>query len=82
VIATDVGAASEVIIDGESGFIVRGYDKPSQCEGVVCEIAERIREYHRDRSMLLAHGAHSAAAVTQQFRWEDRAPEWIREMLP
>jgi hypothetical protein len=82
VIATDVGAAREVVQHGENGFIVRTYECASHFEGVVCEIAGHIREYDAYREMLIEHGRRAAGVVTENFRWEERTGEWIREMLP
>lgn len=80
-LATDIGAADEVITDGVNGHLIRPYTSRETAERSAAEIIQRLLEYNEDRDKLLAHGANSHKIVLKQFLWADLAPRWLEAML-
>ena len=62
VVATDVGGAREVIIDGETGYLVPSGDDVEMGEHII----SLLREPERARLM----GQRGRAIVTEKFSWE------------
>jgi glycosyltransferase involved in cell wall biosynthesis len=62
VVATDVGGAREVVIDGETGYLVAADDDDA--------MAERLFEILGDDTMAAAFGAAGSAIVKEEFSTE------------
>jgi glycosyltransferase involved in cell wall biosynthesis len=54
----DVGGSSELLVEGESGALMRTWNRDA--------IAEMIRPYVQDRNMLLSHGVAARARVVER----------------
>lgn len=81
VIATDVGAADEVVRDRESGCIIPGWTDADTARETAAQAAYRIAEYANNRDLLRLHGASSRRLVERSFCWSQTAPAWLEAML-
>jgi glycosyltransferase involved in cell wall biosynthesis len=68
VISTRVGGCTELIKDGENGFLV---------DRSVSSVAEKLRLLDQNREMLRAMGASSRNVIEQTYSWRQRAPQWL-----
>ncbi|MBI5353414.1 MAG: glycosyltransferase family 4 protein [Chloroflexi bacterium] len=71
-IGTTAGAASEIIADGETGYLIAPDDSKM--------LAERISLLANDRSLLAKMSINAARRYSQQPKWEQTASQ-IREFL-
>jgi glycosyltransferase involved in cell wall biosynthesis len=65
VVATDVGGTSEVVVDGETGFLVRS--------GSMNELSTRLLNLLSDRALAAGLGRAARQWVTEQFSFEAQA---------
>ncbi|NGO68115.1 glycosyltransferase family 4 protein [Streptomyces boncukensis] len=72
VVAGDSGGAPDAVLDGETGWIVRG--------GRPRESADRVIELLRDPELRARMGARGRAWVEERWRWDLLAGE-LRELL-
>ena len=81
ILATDVGAAKELIVEDDNGFLITPYQFRHDVDRTVSEFVQHIRRYHKDRGMLKRHAEQSRKIVEQGFTWERHAPRWLETML-
>lgn len=80
-LATDVGAAQELIVEDDNGFLIHPYQFRHEVDKTVAEFTQHIRNYHKDRGMLKRHAEQSRAIVEQSFTWKRHSPRWLENML-
>lgn len=81
VIATEVGAADEVVRHHESGYIIPAWSDAETARVTAAEAAYRIAEYANNRDLLRLHGTIARRIVERQFCWSQTAPAWLEAML-
>jgi glycosyltransferase involved in cell wall biosynthesis len=76
VVATDVGAVSEIVTDGENGFLV-AHDQPEHA--IVEMFLLILSRLSRDRSILMEIGKRAAAHVSHA-NWDANMSLWIEDL--
>jgi glycosyltransferase involved in cell wall biosynthesis len=74
VLATDVGGDKEMMIDGETGFLVR--------EGNAEDIILRITELLDNKETAKEMGIKGARFVKKKFNWEVVTKEFLKNIQP
>lgn len=69
VIATNVGGNSELVSDGESGFLVGKQDP--------IEMAKRIERYLRDSALMQQHGRNALKRVQDKFSLSSMVDQYL-----
>lgn len=80
-LATDVGAACEVIDEGQNGYLITPYWARENAERSADEFTQHILTYDKDRDKLLKDGIRSRRIVESRFQWSTLAPQWLEAML-
>ena len=73
VLATDVGAVSEIVEDGVDGYLI---DANRTDFAIVGDFVARLRQLAAHRALLLFVGQAAARRVGRS-RWEDNMHEWL-----
>lgn len=81
VIATDAGAAREILRDGINGHLVQSYTNSKEAEKLIPIVAGRIMNYSNMRDVMVAHGVNARHTIETEYDWKIRASEWTRAML-
>ena len=81
VVASAVGGIPEVVVDGETGYLV-AYDPskagdPEFVKGFESEFASRVNELTRDRDLATKFGLAGRQRCIDEFSWEKIALETI-----
>ena len=74
VLATDVGGDKEMMVDGETGFLVR--------EGSAEDIILRITELLDNKETAKEMGIKGARFVKKKFNWEVVTKEFLKNIQP
>jgi len=74
VIATDVGGNKEMMIDNQTGFLVR--------EGNSDDVVEKLRLIFEDSSLAQEMGKEGRKFVSKQFNWEFVAKNFLEIIKP
>ena len=74
VIATDVGGDKEMMIDKQTGFLVR--------EGNSEDIIEKLRLIFEDSNLAQEMGKEGRKFVSKQFNWEFVAKNFLEIIKP
>jgi len=75
VVASAVGGIKEVVVDGETGFLVpleqtkEGSFEPGNPEKFARDLAERINQLMKDRQLREKFGKAGRKRVEEQFSW-------------
>jgi hypothetical protein len=77
-IATDVGAASELIDDKQSGILIPSWRTKDDAKARVDTFADVLLSLDDRRNDVERMGENAAAKAAACFNWAQRAPEWLR----
>ena len=72
VVATMAGGMKEVVVDGETGYLVSNHSP-----GIVRELTARIDELLGDEDLRAEMGRRGRERVIQRFLWEHTAQRWL-----
>jgi starch synthase len=81
VVASAVGGIPEVVVDGETGFLVpydpARADDPAAVAGFEAGLAERINELTRDPGRAAGFGRAGRRRCVEEFSWSRIAAETV-----
>ncbi len=75
VVATAVGGIPEVVVDGETGYLVPFDGGPHDPERFAAEIAERVQALLRDEELARRFGEAGRARAVADFSWDEVAEQ-------
>jgi len=75
VVATAVGGIPEVVVDGETGYLVPFDGGPHDPERFAAEIAERVHALLRDEELARRFGEAGRARAVADFSWDEVAEQ-------
>ena len=75
VVATAVGGIPEVVVDGETGYLVPFDGGPNDPEGFAAEIAERVNAVLRDPALARRLGDAGRRRAVAEFSWDEIAEQ-------
>ncbi len=77
VIATDVGAADELLQKGSNGGIVPGYRTVAQSPAIIDCFEQWVTDANEKRKWTSLAGQFSSKRAEEHFSWARRASEWL-----
>ena len=75
VVATAVGGIPEVVVDGETGYLVPFDGGPSDPKRFAAEIAERVNAVLRDEELARRFGEAGRRRAVAEFSWDEIAEQ-------
>ena len=75
VVATAVGGIPEVVVDGETGYLVPFDGGPSDPERFAADIAERVNAVLRDQDLARRFGEAGRRRAVSEFSWDEIAEQ-------
>jgi alpha-maltose-1-phosphate synthase len=76
VVASRVGGIPEIVVDGETGYLV-DYD-PADLDGFTSALADRMEALLRDTTMAARMGKAGRERVRQHFGWRAIASQTVQ----